>query len=298
MPFTEIVGNNLLYNMELAEAAADFYAVGEQWVEGTPTWEQRSAELSILGGDADVDAFIQQTRKDQDVGAAIIELKAKAIAYTFEKHGIFGRTTADATYASSKSFKGLCRLLAEAEGAAVTDLDGLNNSQVMAADATSADLTLDMLDELIDKVKPKPTHLIMNRELRRKVGSLARAAGTNMEHDKDQLGYFVTRYGEQVILIDDNIPNNILDNSSSVLTIASYNPTTTRDGTNDNSLIFAVRFGDDGVCGLTNGMIQTEKIGKLETKDAERTRIKFYCAMALFNKRAAAVMIGAKHAAA
>ena len=45
-------------------------------------------------------------------------------------------------------------------------------------------------------------------------------------------------------------------------------------------------------------MIQTEKIGKLETKDAERTRIKFYCAMGLFNKLAAAAMINVQHAAA
>lgn len=296
LPFQNVEGNNLLYNMELTEAAAGFYEVGEQWAEGAPDWEQRSTELAILGGDADVDSFMQQTRKVQDINAAVVELKAKAIAHTFEKHAIFGRTTADADYSSSKSFKGLCRILCECESSSTTDLDSVNNDQVIAASATNAVLTLDMVDELIDAVRPKPTHLIMNRALRRKVGSLARAAGNNLQHDKDQLGYFVERYGEQIILIDDNIPNNILDNSSSVLAIASHDPTTTRANTYESSLIFAVRFGEDGLCGLTNGMIQTENIGKLETKDAERTRIKFYCGMALFNKRAAAVLIGAKYA--
>jgi hypothetical protein len=296
MPFQTITGNNLLYNMELTEAAAQFYQVGEQWVEGAPDWEQRSTELAILGGDADVDSFIQQTRKAQDVQAAVIELKAKAIAYAFERHAIFGRTTANADYSSAKSFKGLIRILAECESSTTTDLDAPNNTQVIAAGATNAVLTIDMLDELIDAVRPKPTHLIMNRALRRKLNSLARAAGSNLTHDKDELGYFVERYGEYPIVIDDNIPNNILDASSSVLTIASHDPTTTRANTYESSMIFAVRMGEDGLCGLTNGMIQTENIGKLETKDAVRTRIKFYCGMALFNKRAAAVLANVKFA--
>lgn len=298
MPFITIAGNNLLYNMELTEAAADFHAVGEQWAEGVPTWEQRSSELSILGGDADVDAFMQQTRKDQDLEASIIELKAKAVAYAFEKAGILGRTTADATFSSTKCFKGLLRLLAECEAGTATDLDAPNNSQVIAAHADSAVVTLDMVDELIDTLKPKPTHLIMNRELKRKITSLARAAGSNLQHDKDQLGYPVTRYGEQIILLDDNIPNNIQDGSSSILAIASYAPATARASGYDNSAIFAVRFGDDGLCGLSNGMIQTEVIGKLETKDATRTRIKFYCGMALFNKLALGGLINVQYAAA
>ena len=298
LPFIEIVGNNLLYNMETVEAAADFYSVGEQWVEGTPTWEQRSTELSILGGDADVDSFIQQTRKDQNIEAAVIELKAKAIAAKFELHAVLGRTTASATYSTSKSFKGLLRIIGECESSSTTDLDGVNNTQVCPANAASTVLTLDMLDELIDRVKPKPTHLIMNSALRRKVKSLARAAGNNLEVALGKLGMPVERYGEQEILICDHIPNNIQDGASSVLPIASYDPTITRAAGYDNSVIFAVRFGEDGLCGCQNGGIQTELIGKLENKDAFRTRIKFYCGMALFNKLASAVMINVQYAAA
>lgn len=298
LPFIEIVGNNLLYNMETVEAAADFYNVGEQWVEGQPTWEQRSTELAILGGDADVDSFIQQTRKNQNIAAAIIELKAKAIAQRFEQNAILGRTTASGTHSASKNFKGLLRILAECESSSTTDLDAPNNSQVYAPNAASVVLTLDMLDELIDMVKPKPTHLIMNGALRRKVKSLARAAGNNLTVAEGKLGMPVEFYGEQQILICDHIPNNIQDGSSSVLAIASYDPSTTRASGYDNSAIFAVRFGEDGLCGCQSLGIQTEDIGKLETQDAERTRIKFYCGMALFNKLAAAVMINVQYAAA
>jgi hypothetical protein len=34
--------------------------------------------------------------------------------------------------------------------------------------------------------------------------------------------------------------------------------------------------------GLQNGGIQVERVGELETKDATRTRIKWYCGLALF----------------
>jgi len=56
-------------------------------------------------------------------------------------------------------------------------------------------------------------------------------------------------------------------------------------------MIFAVKFGEDAFCGLRNGDIQTEDIGKLESKDAKRTRIKFYCGLALFNTLKAAALI-------
>ena len=92
-------------------------------------------------------------------------------------------------------------------------------------------------------------------------------------------------------MTDDYIPDNIDDGGTSVIDMDSYNQPQTREAANDNTLIFALRVGPDGLMGLTNGWIQTEDLGTLETKDASRTRIKFYCSTALFNTRSAAVMI-------
>jgi hypothetical protein len=80
LPFVEIVGNGLTYNRENAAATAAFYAVGDAWAEGTPTFTQITAALSILGGDADVDNYLARTRNNvQDLEAAVIALKARAV---------------------------------------------------------------------------------------------------------------------------------------------------------------------------------------------------------------------------
>jgi HK97 family phage major capsid protein len=300
MPWITVQGNSYKYNMETVEAAAQFYSVNEQWQENTPEWEQRTADITILGGDADTDKFIQDTRKDQDINAAIIELKAKAIARKLEAHAILGRTTALGTYSTAKSFKGLALLLAECETSSTTDLDGLNNTQVYACHATSAVLTLDMMDELKSRVKPSENVLfIMNTQHRNKLASLARAAGNNLTVADGKLGMPVEYWGTNPILICDHIPNNIQDGSSSVLAIASYDNTARASGY-DNSLIFAVRFDEvDGLCGLLGGnMMEIEHFDKLETKHALRDRIYLYPGMALFNKLAAAVMINVQYAAA
>ncbi len=303
LPFIQISNDASRYKMEKAAARADVYDVGETWVEGTPTWEHRDAHLAIFGGDADDDNFGRLAAAGEDTMAAMVELKSKSVANLFNEMVILGRTTAVSTYSAEKNIKGLIRLLCECESATATDLDGAlfsavgsaNNSQVIqAASGASATLTLDMLDVLIDLVDPKPTHLAMSKLMRRKVTSLAKAAGTNLEHDKNQLGYPVTRYGEQTVITDDYIPVNFPDPSSLVSAPASYTPTTTVAAGNDTSPILAFRMGEDGLCGINGeGMIQVEMFDKLETKDAKRCRIKFYGGIRLTNKLALAGLFSA-----
>ena len=294
LPFIDITGNSYLYNWETALSGAHFYNPNEKWTEVPATWTQRSVGLKVLGGDADVDKFMQQTRKDQDLKAAVIEKQAKAIAYAFDEFAVLGGTTSLAKYTNSKAFKGIIQLIAECESTTTTDLDGVNNSQVVSASTSPVVLTLDYIDQLIDRVKPKATHLVMNRRMLRKVKSLARAAGTNLTVGTGALGLPVTMYGEQEILIDDFSPDNWQDNSSSVLSIASYD-NTAYDSTHDCSIILALNLSENGVCGLRNGDIQTEELGTVPDADATRTRIKFYCGMAQFNKLAAAALIGVNY---
>src|SRR4030042_4768898 len=80
LPFIEITGNGLTYNQEKTLPDIDFYDVGEDWDESTPTFEQKTANLKIMGGDADVENFLKATRSNiQDLEAAIIERKAKEL---------------------------------------------------------------------------------------------------------------------------------------------------------------------------------------------------------------------------
>ena len=292
MPFIDIVGNSLLYNLESTAAGADFYAVGDVWKESTPTVEQRSVALTILGGDADVDSFIEKTRSNvQDVEAAIIELKAKAIAQKFAKELFFGGT-GSVSAATANGFKGITQLIAECESSTTTDLDHANNSQVInggsAADTAQA-LSLLALDKLIDAIKPgKPDALMMSKGARRKLTSLCRVAGGSLDYtNKTTWGQQLEGYNGIPIFVNDWIPDTVDATSSSALDVSAASWVLG----SSCSPIFALKFGENGFCGLQNGGIDTETIGKLETKDARRTRIKWYCSVALFSIRAAAVLL-------
>ena len=60
--------------------------MGDTWVESTPTFTQVTANLKILGGDADVDNFIKATRSNlQVLEATVVELKAKATQQKFDE---------------------------------------------------------------------------------------------------------------------------------------------------------------------------------------------------------------------
>lgn len=292
LPFIEIVGDALKYNLETALAGADWYAVGDIWKESTPTWAQRSVALTILGGDADVDAFIAQTRSDvQDVEAAIIELKAKAIAHEFQNMFIRGGTFYQA---NANSMTGIMKLLAGCQTATTTDLDATDNAQVIQAGAanTATALSLVKLDELIDKVLGgKPDFLMMSKAMRRKLTSLLRPGGGVLSYATTEMGHQVLQYNGIDVITNDWIPDtmnttaDVGGNPSLELVSAAWY------GTNANSPIFAFQVGENALCGLQNQGIQTEKMGGLETKDARRTRIKWYCAMALFSTVKAAVML-------
>ncbi len=270
LPFIEIVGNGLTYNQEKTLPSIDFYDVGDTWVESTPTFEQKTAQLKIMGGDADVDNFVKSTRSNiQDLEGAVIELKAKALRDKFEETFIYGDATA-----SPKQFDGLRKLIDTATA----------SDQVIAMGATGATLTLAKLDELIDAVKGgKPDMLLMSRRSRRKINALVRASGGMMESDRDQWGNFVQ--------IWDGVPIGVSDWILDTHTVASSLETGTTSGS--CSTIYAIQSGEGGLCGLTGtGHITVEPIGSLETKDASRTRVKWYVSLALFSSVKAAALIG------
>jgi len=270
LPFIEIVGNGLTYNQEKTLPSIDFYDVGDTWAESTPTFEQITANLKIMGGDADVDNFLKATRSNlQDLEAAVIELKAKALRRKFEETFIYGDATAD-----PKQFDGLRKLIDTTTA----------SDQLIAAGASGATLTLSMLDELIDAVKGgKPDMLLMSRRSRRKINVLVRAAGGMMETDRDKWGNFTHLWDGILIGVNDWI----LDTH----TLSSSLEAGTTGGT--CSTIYAVQLGEGALCGLTApGHLTAEPIGSLETKDASRTRVKWYVSLALFSSIKAAALIG------
>jgi HK97 family phage major capsid protein len=247
LPFIDVVGNALTYNRENAMATAAFFDVGDTWSESTPTFTQVSTSLKILGGDADVDQYIATTRnKVQDIEAAVLELKAKAVAHEFEDEFVYGDTSVDA-----KGFDGLHKLCPAGQ-------------QVhQGSGTTPGALSLKKLDEALDLVKPgKPDFLMMTRRTRRGISAYARSLTSPVQYDSGSIG--------QRVMFYDGIPVVESDFMVDTESISSGAFSAKTGGT--ASTIFAVKAGEGRLAGLTNGGIQVENVGALETKDARRWR--------------------------
>src|SRR6185295_17088199 len=261
LPFIEITGNGLTYNRENTNPAATFFNVGDTWTEGTPTFSQITATLAIVGGDADIDNYLLTTRSNvQDLRASVIRLKAKAVQQKFEDTFLNGDTAVDA-----KSFDGIDKLTI--------------GGQIATMGANGAPMTLAKLDEVIDLVKGgPPAMLLMSKRSRRSLNNLARTTGTFVQTDRNEFGQMVQFY--------DGVPIGVSDYISDTKTVGT---------STDCSTVYAMQFGEGALAGLTApGGLQVETIGSLETKDATRTRVKWYVSTALFNTIKVAKLIGVR----
>ena len=259
LPFENVQGNSLKYTQEVTPGTAQFYAIGDTWTEGTATTQQKTANLAILGGDADVDNYIQRVMSDQnDQRATQIRLKAKAVARQFETAFITGDTSSD-----SNAFDGLRRLIP--------------SGQTLDAATNGTALTLALLDQMLDLVRGgKPDLLLMSRRSRRKLKALLQASAHYVETG-EQLGRQVMMYDGIPVYISDYIPDNETMGSGGAV----------------HSSIYALSFGwGDGLAGIQNGSIEAVDVGQLETKDAVRTRLRWYCGLALFRDNACARLRG------
>ena len=323
LPFIQIVGNSLKYNREKALPTVGWHApVTGTWTTSEPAFEQCSASLCVLGGDADVDNFLKATRSNiQDLEAAVIELKAKALRNEFENTFLNGDSDVDANQPDGlyKTMKGTTweATTAYSLGDIVVPTAGLENGfryecttagtsgsseptwkttegetntdgtvvwtcrlgNHLGSGVNGATLALSKIDQLIDLVRGgKPDLLLMSRRSRRKIVSLARAQGTNLLIGEGKLGQVVKYYNGIPVAISDWVKDNYTVGSNA-----------------DCSAIFAFQMGEGAVCGLSSPeMIQVERLGSLETKDASRTRVKWYVSLANFSIVKAAMLTGVR----
>ena len=259
LPFLSVEGNAFKYNQENTLGGASFYAVNAAWTEATATFTQKSASLAILGGDADVDNYIQRTRSDvNDQRAIQTALKAKDVARKWENTMITGDVATDAN-----SFDGVKKLATA--------------GQTINAGANGGPLTLALLDELIDKcLGGKPDLLLMSKRTRRKLKSLLQASAHYVERGDE--------FGRQVMFYD-GIPVEVSD----------FQPDNETKGTSGAvcSSIYAIQFSEtDGLVGLTNGGVEVIDVGQLESKDASRVRVRWYVGAALLRDSAVARLEG------
>jgi hypothetical protein len=262
IPFEDIPGNALTFNREKTLPDIGFRGVNEAYDEGTGEVENVTESLAIAGGDIDVDKFLVDTggpgqRATQE------GLKVKALALSITKEFIKGDVTS-----TPKGFDGL--------QVRCTGDQLANNSTA----ASGAALSLVKLDELIDMVED-PTHLIMNKTMRRRLSAAARlyTVGGYITYELDAFGRRVTKYNDLPILVVDK------DNTNT--DIMSFDEAAFSGSSVDTS-IFCVSFADNGVMGLQNKEMQVRDLGELDTKPVYRTRVEWYITLAILRPRAAA----------
>lgn len=277
IPLISVEGNAFAYNEELTLPGAAFRAVNGQYTESTGTVNQRSEKLVILGGDADVDRFIAQTRSNlNDQRAVQTAMKVKAAVRTYQDAFFNGDTAVTA-----EGFDGLKKSLT---GAQVIDT-ATDGAAVVGSDSAARQAFFDKLDELISLVPGGPDALYMNRAIRQRILSAMRRENIYVE----PVGMKKEASYQGIPLLDAGKVGSALSGGGAQSDIIGQ--AETQGNSNVASSIYAVKFSadesDNGVGGLTNGGVQVTDLGEIDAKPAYRTRIEFYCGKAIFGLGAA-----------
>lgn len=273
LPMLPIEGNAYAYNKELALPGAAFREVNTAYVESTGTVTQVTETLFILGGDADVDTFIVQTRGNlNDQRAVQTRMKVKAAVATYQDAFINGDNGTN-----SEEFDGLKERLTG--GQVITA--GANGLPVLGSDDAARHSFMDKVDETIAAVDGPVDALYMPKAIRTKLAGSARRLGF-WDRDRDEFGRVVEYYN--------GIPMLDLGNDLSGTAIL---PQTETQGTATGvtSSLYAVHFSNDeseaGVSGLENGGISVKDLGETDDAPVYRTRIEYFCGLATFGNGAA-----------
>jgi hypothetical protein len=263
LPFQGIAGNALRYNREEILPGVGFRGVNEAYTESTGIINPITEPLIIAGGDLDVDMFILNTM-GMNQRSAQEAMKVKALALAWTAAFVKGDSMSD-----PRQFDGL-----------QVRITGVQLDAMGAAGAGAA-LSLMSLDSLIDSVD-SPTHLIMNKTMRRRLTQAARtpAIGGNVEWRLDTFGRQLAYYNDLPILIADYD-----NNGNQILAFDEATPNGTPAATTS---IYCVSFLPGMIAGIQNGEIDVRDLGELDDAPVMRTRVEWYCGVAIFHGRAAA----------
>lgn len=256
LPFTQVNGKAYVYNRENALATADWLDPNEEVKESASTFTEVTTNLRILAGDVDVDKFLMTTMGDTNSQLAIqLSAKAKALGREFRKVLATGNHSTN-----SKQFDGVAKLVASTQ----------------KIDATKKPLTFAMLDELLDMIPLGADCIMMRSGTYRAYLQLLRAtSGTNAP-----------------LVMMENFGRPMLTHNGVPIIVNDFIPKT--DNSGDVCEIYAMRLNEtDGLHGLyggSNAGIVVENLGTVQNKDAVRTRMKWYCGLALKSTKSLAAL--------
>ena len=267
--FETLSGNSDTYDTVTTRSGAAVYAVGDTWVESTPSVTQATVVLKILGGDADIDNFLLATRSNKlDLKGTVLNDKTLATKEKFLDLFYYG-SASDAKWGN-----GLHQFLTSITYNTVHEASG----------ATDSALNISNLRAAIDLITGfKPQLIVMSKRCRRNISTFLDTIGTHMPTVIDEFGKAVASFDYIPINISDYVVNTELCASD------AFSAVTGGTGTS----IFILTFASDAICGVQGSAgLKVVPLGELETKDASRYRIKWYCGLKLKNIRSCAKIDG------
>lgn len=262
MPFENIEGNSYAYDKDKVLPGTAFRTVNEAYIESTGVINQDVESLVILGGDADVDRFIERT-----MGSSRGVLLADQIRMKLE--------SAQSTYVDTmfngdvnvnpKGFDGLKKRL-------------LGDQVVDSTAAADSEAFLDDLDTLFSAVDGGPDAVYAPADLIGRLKSLGRKVG-GAEYINSEITGKREFTWNGVSFID---PGNHWSGRKII-----------PNGSGD---VYAVKFANGfnqvGVMGIQNGALDCYVLGELQEKPAFRARIDYYPGLVVQGGRAAARLRG------
>jgi hypothetical protein len=273
MQWMDITGGSYAYTQDGSLPGVAFRGINEGYAESVGVLNPQVEVLRIVGGDLDFDK-------------ALIKMHGEQARSTHERMQI----TAKSLYMTKKLIKG-------DSAANIKEFDGLQNritgSQLISSGTTNGGdpLSLIKLDEAIDAVD-NPTHLVMNKAMRRILTAAARdtSVGGFISYDVDALGRKVTKYQDLPILIADydELGARYLDFDE----IGAGGSTATATS------IYCLSIGDGKLMGLQNGMPEVKDLGEIDAKPVLRTRMEWLAGFATLHGRCASRLYGISNAPA
>ncbi len=285
LPFKTIQGNAFAYNEEETLPGVAFRGVNEGYVESTGTINQLTERLKIMGGDADVDRFIQLTQSNvNDQRTIQLDMKIKALVYAFQNAFFNGNETVNPL-----EFDGLKTRLV---GNQVIDA-APNGLPVVGSGDADTFAFLDKLDELLAAVPGidgSNGAIYMNSAILQKFRSATRRLKIDSIIEADIGGKRAIEWN--------GVPIHPAGSTPAGAQILGQNE---EIGTAENtSSIYAVKFGNDvgdrAVTGLWNNGIDVMDLGQLQEKPVLRHRIEWFPSLAVFSGKGAARLRGVLNA--
>ncbi|MFZ9061333.1 MAG: major capsid protein [Steroidobacteraceae bacterium] len=271
IPFQDVEGEGVFYDVEQELPSVGFRGINETLDASYGVLNPQSERLKVLGAEVDVDTSIIDMRGPDAVGDQV-RMKVTSMRMTFEDQFINGDESLN-----PRSFDGLKRRI--------------NAGSSQAINMNGA-LSLSALDELIDACDAMGGQkvLIMNKKMRRRLNTASRATtiGGFINYELDSFGRRVTQYGDVPIIVTD--------------TNAQNQPVQPFTETSSSTSIYCVAMGDlltTAIQGRCRGQfgISVRAMGEVPDAPVDRTRIEWYCGLAIYNGRSAARLYGVTDAA-